>query len=53
MEKILVLDMNAVIDDVERAYTLYEESDAIVTGKCLMRWGTTPEGENSTVAITM
>lgn len=39
-------DMNAAIHDVERAYTLTEQGDVLVPGKCVMRWGKTPEDEN-------
>ena len=39
-------DMNAVIHDVERAYVLTERGDVLVPGKCVMRWGSTPEDEN-------
>lgn len=46
MEKLGVSDMEAAIHDVERAYVLTEEGDVLVPGKCVMRWGTTPEDEN-------
>ena len=39
-------DMKAVIEDVEKAYVLTEEGDVLVPGKCVMRWGSTPEDEN-------
>lgn len=39
-------DMKAVINDVERAYVLTEAGDVLVPGKCVMRWGKTPEDEN-------
>ena len=39
-------DMPAVMHDVERAYVLVEEGDVIAPGKCVMRWGKTPEDEN-------
>ena len=39
-------DMKAVIADVEKAYVLTEEGDVLVPGKCVMRWGSTPEDEN-------
>ena len=39
-------DMKAVINDVERAYVLTEQGDVLVPGKCVMRWGSTPEDEN-------
>lgn len=39
-------DMKAVINDVERAYVLTESGDVLVPGKCVMRWGKTPEDEN-------
>lgn len=40
-------DMNAVIHDVERAYILTEQGSVLVPGKCVMRWGSTPEDENT------
>lgn len=46
MEELGAADMPAVIHDVERAYLLTEQGDALVPGKCVMRWGTTPEDEN-------
>ncbi len=46
MESLGVSDMAAAIRDVERAYVLTEEGDVIVPGKCVMRWGSTPEDEN-------
>lgn len=39
-------DMPAVLHDVERAYILTEQGDVLVPGKCVMRWGQTPEDEN-------
>ncbi|MFV0496745.1 MAG: ornithine cyclodeaminase family protein [Candidatus Fimivivens sp.] len=39
-------DMQAAIHDVERAYILIEKEDVLVPGKCVMRWGDTPEDEN-------
>lgn len=39
-------DMPSVIHDVEQAYILTEKKDVIVPGKCVMRWGNTPEDEN-------
>ena len=39
-------DLPAVIHDVERAYQLVDEGDCIAPGKCVMRWGKTPEDEN-------
>jgi len=39
-------DMKTVINDVERAYVLTEAGDVMVPGKCVMRWGNTPEDEN-------
>ncbi len=39
-------DMQAVLHDVERAYILTENGEALVPGKCVMRWGDTPEDEN-------
>lgn len=46
MEELGCGDMEAVIHDVERAYLLTEQGDVLVPGKCVMRWGTTPEDEN-------
>ncbi|MBQ4425042.1 MAG: hypothetical protein II882_04830 [Lachnospiraceae bacterium] len=46
MEKLGVGDMNAAIHDVERAYVLTEQGDVLAPGKCVMRWGSTPEDEN-------
>jgi len=47
MSELGASDMSAVMHDVERAYVLTEEGDALVPGKCVMRWGTTPEDENT------
>ena len=47
MEKLGAGDMPTVIHDVERAYILTEQGDVLVPGKCVMRWGTTPEDENT------
>lgn len=41
------LDMQAVINDVERVYVLNNEGDVIAPGKCVMRWGKTTEDENT------
>lgn len=38
-------DMNAVIHDVERAYTLYAEGDACMPGKIVLPFGPRPEDE--------
>jgi len=46
MEKLGVNDMKAAIHDVKRAYILTEEGDVNIPGKCVMRWGNTPEDEN-------
>jgi len=46
MEALGANDMSAAMRDVERAYILTEEGDALVPGKCVMRWGNTPEDEN-------
>lgn len=46
MEQLGAGDMKAVIHDVERAYVLTEEGDVIAPGKCVMRWGDSPEDEN-------
>ena len=47
MEKLGVLDMKAVMHDVERVYVLNRAGDVIAPGKCVMRWGTTTEDENT------
>ena len=39
-------DMAAVMHDVERAYMLTAEGDILSPGKCVMRWGSSPEDEN-------
>lgn len=39
-------DMSAAIHDVERAYLLTAKGDVLLPGKCVMRWGSTPEDEN-------
>jgi len=46
MSELGAADMKSVIHDVERAYVLTIEGDALVPGKCVMRWGSTPEDEN-------
>ena len=46
MSQLGASDMKAVIHDVERAYILTEEGDVLSPGKCVMRWGSTPEDEN-------
>lgn len=46
MERAGCTDMAAVINDVERAYVLTQEGDVIAPGKCVTRWGKTPEDEN-------
>ena len=46
MSELGASDMNAVINDVERAYILTEQGDVLSPGKCVMRWGHTPEDEN-------
>ena len=43
MEKLGVNDMKAAIHDVKRAYILTEEGDVNIPGKCVLRWGNTPE----------
>lgn len=40
-------DMKEVIHDVERVYVLNAEGDIIAPGKCVMRWGSTVEDENT------
>lgn len=47
MSELGASDMTATIHDVERAYILTEEGDVISPGKCVMRWGSTPEDENT------
>ena len=47
MEKMGVLDMPAVMQDVRRVYVLNHEGDVIAPGKCVMRWGKTVEDENT------
>lgn len=46
MERAGVCDMAAVMNDVERAYVINNNGDVISPGKCVTRWGTTPEDEN-------
>lgn len=46
MERLGADNMEDVIHDVERAYVLTEQGDVLAPGKCVMRWGTTPEDEN-------
>lgn len=46
MRDLGVCDMNAVMHDVERVYVLNRSGDVISPGKCVMRWGKTPEDEN-------
>ncbi len=46
MEELGVSDMQAVMQDVERVYVLNRAGDVIAPGKCVMRWGKTPEDEN-------
>lgn len=46
MEELGVLDMPAVMRDVERVYVLNHTGDVIAPGKCVMRWGKTVEDEN-------
>ena len=46
MEAVGAGDMQAVMHDVERAYILTEKGDVLAPGKCVMRWGSTPEDEN-------
>lgn len=47
MEALGGSDMAAVLHDVERAYVLTEQGDALTPGKCVMRWGDSPEDENT------
>lgn len=46
MSQLGASDMKAVINDVERAYVLTEQGDVLSPGKCVMRWGNSPEDEN-------
>lgn len=46
MENQGVLDMRAVMQDVENVYKLNCQGDVISPGKCVMRWGKTVEDEN-------
>lgn len=46
MERQGVLDMNAVMRDVENVYKLNCKGDVISPGKCVLRWGKTAEDEN-------
>ena len=46
MDELGVSDMKAVMHDVERVYVLNRAGDVIAPGKCVMRWGKTPEDEN-------
>lgn len=46
MRELGVCDMKAVMHDVERAYVLNRAGEVISPGKCVMRWGKTPEDEN-------
>ncbi|MBP5288448.1 MAG: ornithine cyclodeaminase family protein [Clostridia bacterium] len=46
MEEAGVLDMKAAIADLEKVYTLCARGDVINPGKCVLRWGKTPEDEN-------
>ena len=47
MEALGVLDMPAVMRDVEQVYVLNHTGDVIAPGKCVMRWGKTVEDENT------
>ncbi|MBQ9545364.1 MAG: ornithine cyclodeaminase family protein [Clostridia bacterium] len=46
MEEVGVLDMASTIRDVEKVYRLFDSGDVISPGKCVLRWGKTPEDEN-------
>jgi ornithine cyclodeaminase len=39
-------NMNMVIEDIERCLSIFDNGDAINTGKLVTRWGDTPEDEN-------
>ena len=47
MDELGTADMKAVIRDVENVYTLTQAGDVIAPGKCVMRWGSTVEDENT------
>ena len=46
MREVGVLDMKATVADAEKVYKLFENGDIISPGKCVLRWGKTPEDEN-------
>ena len=46
MEKVGVLDMDMAISDAQKTYILNAKGDVISPGKCVLRWGKTPEDEN-------
>lgn len=46
MRELGLTDMKEVIADVEKVYKLYQKGDVINPGKCVLRWGKTPEDEN-------
>ncbi len=46
MEKAGVLDMKAAVRDLEEVYALDAAGGVINPGKCVLRWGKTPEDEN-------
>ena len=46
MERAGVLDMRLAMKDAENTYLLFEAGDVIAPGKCVLRWGRTPEDEN-------
>ena len=47
MAQLGTADMKAVMVDVENVYKLTYNGDVISPGKCVMRWGTTTEDENT------
>ena len=39
-------DMGTVLSDIEKCLSIFDSGDVINPGKCVMRWGNTPEDEN-------
>ena len=46
INQLVANDMKLVIEDVEKCLSLFDDEDAINTGKLVTRWGNTPEAEN-------
>lgn len=46
VEKLVGNDMAGVINCVERVLSLLDKGEANNPGKCVLRWGDTPEAEN-------